>query len=84
MPTPTVSKVHGIKGRIKIGKFKYHVSESQLCYNSLSEVGKSHIQTALSFELDHCDYLITCERMAQRLADIDLTLAHAETVDGGV
>ncbi|KAL6410066.1 catalase-domain-containing protein [Ilyonectria robusta] len=70
-------KVQGIKERAKSAKFKEHVSQAQLFYNSLSVVEKSHVQAALSFELDHCDEPIVYERIAQRLADIDLTLAQA-------
>jgi catalase len=68
-------KVTGIKERAKSAKFKEHFSQAQLFYNSLSEIEKSHLVAAFSFELDHCDEEIVYERLTQRLADIDLTLA---------
>ncbi|KAH6898198.1 catalase-like domain-containing protein [Thelonectria olida] len=68
-------KVQGIKERAKSAKFKEHISQAQLFYNSMSEVEKTHMQAALSFELDHCDDPIVYERMTMRLADIDLGLA---------
>jgi len=68
-------KVQGIKERAKSAKFKEHISQAQLFYNSMSEIEKSHMQAALSFELDHCDDPIVYERMTLRLADIDLGLA---------
>ncbi|KAF7556881.1 hypothetical protein G7Z17_g1163 [Cylindrodendrum hubeiense] len=79
-------KVQGIKERAKSVKFKDHISQAQLFYNSLSEVEKSHVQAALCFELDHCDEPVVYERMSQRLADIDLTLAQtvANMVGGPV
>lgn len=77
-------KVNGIKERTKSAKFKEHVSQAQLFYNSLYEVEKLHLQAALSFELDHCDDPIVYERLTQRLADIDFGLAQsvAEMVGG--
>jgi len=68
-------KVNGIKVRGKSEKFKEHVSQAQLFYNSLSEVEKSHLTAALSFELDHCEEPIVYERMTKRLAEIDIDLA---------
>lgn len=71
------AKVMGIKERAKSDKFKEHLSQAQLFYNSMSEHEKAHIQAALSFELDHCNDPIVYERMTQRLADIDFNLAKA-------
>jgi catalase len=68
-------KVQGIKERARNPKFRDHISQAQLFYNSLSEIEKTHLTAALSFELDHCDEAIVYERLSQRLADIDLTLA---------
>lgn len=77
-------KVSGIKVRGKSEKFKEHVSQAQLFYNSLSEVEKSHLTAALSFELDHCEEPIVYERLTKRLADIDVDLAKAvATMVGG-
>lgn len=70
-------KVVGIKERAKSSKFRDHLSQAQLFYNSLSEVEKAHVLSALSFELDHCDEAVVYERLAGRLADIDLGLARS-------
>ncbi|KAI5926491.1 catalase [Camillea tinctor] len=76
--------VGGIKTRAKSAKFKEHFNQAQLFYNSLSEPEKSHLASAFSFELDHCDDPIVYERMSQRLVDIDVGLAQtvAEMVGG--
>lgn len=70
-------KVVGIKERAKSAKFKDHFSQAQLFFNSLSEIEKSHLLAAFSFELDHCDEPIVYERLVKRLADIDLGLAQS-------
>ena len=78
------AKVAGIKERAKSAKFKDHLSQAQLFYNSLSEVEKNHVLAALSFELDHCDEAVVYERLTGRLADIDLNLArHVGEMVGG-
>lgn len=78
------AQVKGIKTRGKSHKFKEHFNQAQLFYNSMSEIEKSHIKAALSFELDHCDDPIVYERMSKRLADIDLDLAKSvSTMVGG-
>ncbi|KAL7943358.1 catalase-like domain-containing protein [Trichoderma barbatum] len=71
------AKIAGIKERAKSAKFKDHYSQAQLFFNSLSEIEKSHVLAALSFELDHCDEPIVYERLVKRLADIDLGLAQS-------
>ncbi|KAL9069873.1 MAG: hypothetical protein Q9157_006007 [Trypethelium eluteriae] len=68
-------KVEGIKTRMRSKKFRDHISQAQLFYNSMSSHEKKHIASALSFELDHCDDPTVYERISQRLADIDLKLA---------
>ncbi|KAK4083746.1 uncharacterized protein Triagg1_1408 [Trichoderma aggressivum f. europaeum] len=70
-------RVVGIKERAKSAKFKDHFSQAQLFFNSLSEIEKSHMLAAFSFELDHCDEPIVYERLVKRLADIDLGLAQS-------
>jgi catalase len=77
-------KVGGIKERAKSGKFRDHISQAQLFYNSLSDHEKSHLQAALSFELGKCDEPIVYERLTRRLVDIDFNLASsvAEMVGG--
>ncbi|KAG5938253.1 catalase A [Claviceps monticola] len=77
-------KVQGIKVRGKSEKFKEHFSQAELFYNSMSDVEKSHIKAALSFELDHCEEPIVYERLTKRLAEIDLDLAQSvATMVGG-
>lgn len=68
-------KVMGMKKRLRSKKFAEHFNQAQLFYNSLSEPEKQHVQFALAFELDHCEDPVVYERMSQRLADIDLSLA---------
>ncbi|KXS96488.1 hypothetical protein AC578_6304 [Pseudocercospora eumusae] len=79
-------KVIGMKARLRSKKFSEHFNQAQLFYNSLSEPEKQHVASALSFELDHCDDPIVYERMSQRLADIDLSLAQqvAELVGASI
>jgi catalase len=68
-------KVSGIKTRTKSAKFKDHISQAQMFFNSLSPIEKAHAVSAFSFELDHCDDPVVYERIIQRLAEIDLSLA---------
>jgi catalase len=70
-------RVEGIKKRSKSAKFREHISQAQLFFNSLSEIEKMHLKAALSFELDHCDEPIVYERLVKRLADIHLGLAQS-------
>ncbi|KAL6691671.1 catalase-like domain-containing protein [Trichoderma pleuroticola] len=70
-------RVVGIKERAKSVKFKDHFSQAQLFFNSMSEIEKSHMLAAFSFELSHCDEPIVYERLVKRLADIDLSLAQS-------
>ncbi|CAK7206494.1 catalase 1 [Sporothrix eucalyptigena] len=65
------AKVAGIKARTLTPKFREHLSQAQLFYNSLSAVEKSHLANALAFELDHCDDPVVYTRIVQRLAQID-------------
>lgn len=48
-------KMEGIKTRLKSKKFKEHINQAQLFYNSLKPYEQAHVQSALGFELDHCD-----------------------------
>ncbi|KAJ6784127.1 hypothetical protein PWT90_07277 [Aphanocladium album] len=63
-------KVGGVKMRGKSEKFKEHISQAQLFYNSLTPIEKKHLQSALAFELDHCDDPIVYTRVTKRLAEI--------------
>ncbi|KAF8532635.1 catalase-like domain-containing protein [Trichophaea hybrida] len=69
--------IAGIKERLNAPKFKEHFNQAQLFYNSLSPQEKMHVQSALAFELDHCDDPIVYKRMSERLCNIDLSLAQA-------
>ncbi|KAM3458608.1 hypothetical protein MY3296_000366 [Beauveria thailandica] len=71
-------QVGGVKVRGKSEKFKEHVSQAQLFYNSLARIERKHLQAALAFELDHCDDPVVYTRMTGRLAEIDPELG--ETV----
>jgi catalase len=71
------AKESGIKARMLSDKFKDHISQAQVFYNSLSSIEKIHATNAYCFELDHCDDPVVYNRMAERLAEIDLNLAQA-------
>jgi catalase len=60
-------KVQGMVERLKSKKFAEHINQAQLFYNSLTRPEKSHLETALGFELDHCDEAIVYERICDRL-----------------
>ncbi|KAL5534606.1 hypothetical protein ACEPAG_1069 [Sanghuangporus baumii] len=68
-------KVHGMKQRVRGAKFSEHWNQAQLFYNSLSDVEKMHLISAISFELDHCDDPTVYETAILRLNDIDVDLA---------
>lgn len=71
------AKVEGMKLRLKSKKFKDHISQAQLFWNSQTPPEKMHLISALGFELDHCDDPIVYECITERLCDIDLELAQA-------
>ncbi len=71
------AKTSGIKARMLSDKFKDHLSHAQLFFNSLTPIEKMHATNAYSFELDHCEDPIVYNRMVERLAEIDLSLAQA-------
>lgn len=70
-------KIEGIKQRLSSAKFKEHYHQAQMFYNSVSEIERMHMMKAYSFELDHCDDPIVYERMVERIAMIDLSLAQS-------
>lgn len=79
----SLERMIGIKQRTVSAKFREHINQAELFYNSMSDHEKLHIIKAFSFELDHCDDPTVYERMAgERLAQINLSLAQkvAETV----
>lgn len=79
-PTPQTystypEKIAGIKARAKSPKFQEHVNQAELFYNSLPPHERAHLESALCFELDHCDDPIVYHRLCQRLSEINLQLA---------
>jgi catalase len=80
------AKIAGIKARTQSKKFREHINQAELFYNSMSQHEKAHMTAALGFELDHCDDPIVYERINSRLAEIDLSLAQsvAEMVGGDI
>ncbi|EZF68689.1 catalase A [Trichophyton soudanense CBS 452.61] len=70
-------KIMSIKQRTLSKKFREHINQAQLFYNSLTPYEKKHVQNALAFELDHCDDPTVYTRVVKRLAEIDLPLAQA-------
>lgn len=70
-------KVAGMKVRLKSPKFKDHISQAQLFWNSQTPPEKAHLIAALSFELDHCEDPVVYNRLTERLCDIDIELAQA-------
>ncbi|GAM39878.1 catalase [Talaromyces pinophilus] len=73
-------RIQGIKQRSQGPKFREHHNQAQLFYNSLTEYEKHHVAKAFSFELDHCDDPVVYQRMAMRIAEIDLELARKVAV----
>ncbi|KAL4811819.1 catalase-domain-containing protein [Aspergillus spinulosporus] len=76
----------GSKHRALPDKFKEHINQAQLFYNSLTEIEKIHLTSAFSFELDHCDDPLVYKRMSERLAAVSLGLAQivARNVGGPI
>ncbi|KAF2787870.1 catalase-domain-containing protein [Melanomma pulvis-pyrius CBS 109.77] len=70
-------KVAGIKARTKSPKFREHINQAELFYNSLSAPEQAHLTAALGFELDHCDDPVVYKRICERLSEVDLTLAQS-------
>ncbi|KAK0717576.1 catalase-like domain-containing protein [Lasiosphaeria miniovina] len=76
-------KVAGIKARARSVKFQEHYNQAQLFWNSMSQVEKNHMISALAFELDHCEDPVVYGRMVTRLTDIDLGLAQSVSALAG-
>ncbi|KAG5303355.1 catalase isozyme A [Histoplasma capsulatum G186AR] len=72
-----------IKARMLSSKFREHINQAQLFYNSLSEYEKLHVNNAFCFELDHCDDPIVYNRLVSRISEIDHALAQAVAVKVG-
>ena len=77
------SKVSGFKQRGLPPKFREHINQAQLFWNSMSDVERFHMVKAFSFELDHCDDPIVYNRLVDRLTEIDLSLAQQVAVAVG-
>ncbi|EEH22140.2 catalase A [Paracoccidioides brasiliensis Pb03] len=72
-----------IKARMVSNKFREHINQAQLFYNSLSAYEQLHIQNAFCFELDHCDDPVVYNRLVERLTEISLPLAQAVAIKVG-
>ena len=70
-------KVAGMKVRLKSKKFRDHISQAQMFWNSQTPPERTHIIAAFGFELDHCDDPVVYNRIVERLCDIDIELAKA-------
>ena len=68
-------KVAGIKQRVRGAKFQEHFNQAQLFYNSLSSYEKTHLQSAIAFELSHCDDPQVYETYTKLLNNIDTPMA---------
>lgn len=75
-------KVAGIKQRVRGFKFQEHFSQAQLFYNSLTSNEKAHLQSAIAFELSHCDDPQVYKTYTKLLNNIDTPMA--EVVAGMV
>ena len=75
-------KVAGIKQRVRGLKFQEHFSQAQLFYNSLTFNEKAHLQSAIAFELSHCDDPQVYKTYTKLLNNIDTPMA--EVVAGMV
>ncbi|KDR81875.1 hypothetical protein GALMADRAFT_221752 [Galerina marginata CBS 339.88] len=77
-------KIVGMKQRTRGAKFQEHFNQAQLFYNSLSPYEKSHLISAISFELSHCDDQRVYETYTKILNNIDYDLAKlvAQNVNG--
>ncbi|OCK85521.1 heme-dependent catalase [Lepidopterella palustris CBS 459.81] len=68
------AKVAGMKVRMK-SKFKEHIDQAQLFYNSLSPPEQAHVVAARSFEFGHCDDPIVYNRLCERFSEIDFGMS---------
>ena len=68
-------KVAGVKQRVRGAKFQEHFNQAQLFYNSLSSYEKVHLQSAIAFELSHCDDPQVYQLYTKLLNNIDTPLA---------
>ncbi|KDQ28627.1 hypothetical protein PLEOSDRAFT_1111887 [Pleurotus ostreatus PC15] len=70
-----VRKISGIAQRMRGPKFNEHYSQAQLFYNSLSPTEQTHLQSALAFELSHCEDPAVYRNYINILNNIDYQLA---------
>lgn len=81
--TSSSAKVPSRKARTVSPKFREHINQAQLFYNSLSPYEQHHVCKALTFELDHCDDPTVYNRLVSRLTEIDLPLAQKVAMSVG-
>ncbi|KAF9484933.1 catalase [Pholiota conissans] len=74
-------KLEGMKCRVRTPKFQEHYNQAQLFFNSLADVEKSHLISAISFELSHCDDQRVYETYTRLLNNIDYDLAKAVAIN---
>ncbi|KAH7915119.1 catalase-like domain-containing protein [Hygrophoropsis aurantiaca] len=68
-------RVEGIKQRARGEKFQEHYNHAQLFFNSLNDHEKTHLRSAISFELSHCDDPIVYKSYIGVLSNIDFEFA---------
>ncbi|TFK72222.1 catalase-domain-containing protein [Pluteus cervinus] len=73
--TEYAQKVTGVKKRGRAPKFQEHFNQAQLFFNSLTPYEKSHLISAISFELSHCDDPEVYRKYTEILNQIDFSLA---------
>lgn len=71
----------GIKERVRTPKFQEHYNQAQLFFNSLTDIERNHLTSAISFELSHCDDRRVYETYTQLLNNIDYDLAKAVAIN---
>ncbi|KAH7927367.1 catalase-domain-containing protein [Leucogyrophana mollusca] len=74
-------RVEGIKQRARGEKFQEHFNQAQLFYNSLRPHEQSHLISAISFELSHCEDPVVYKSYINVLNDIDFELAKTVAVN---
>ncbi|KZT53024.1 catalase 1 [Calocera cornea HHB12733] len=72
---PKALPVHGVTTRARGEKFSDYLSQAQLFYNSMSDIEKTHMVSAFSFELGKVEDTGIHKRIVERLNEIDHSLA---------
>jgi catalase len=76
-------KLHGMKLRTRAPKFQEHYNQTELFYNSLSQVEKKHLIEAISFEVSHCDDPLVYKNVIPQLNEIDHEVAKIVALNVG-